>query len=95
MKKVNGPLSMYLSISLYWFFKLNFLGPGNCRFNNSRKTRYTDSLDSFQVFLSSQQGLSQNRSFHFGRELASLSGESNGTPLQYSCLENPKDGGTW
>ena len=22
-------------------------------------------------------------------------GEGNGTPLQYSCLENPKDGGTW
>ena len=22
-------------------------------------------------------------------------GESNGTPLQYSCLENPMDGGAW
>ena len=22
-------------------------------------------------------------------------GDSNGTPLQYSCLENPMDGGTW
>ena len=22
-------------------------------------------------------------------------GEANGTPLQYSCLENPKDGGAW
>ena len=21
--------------------------------------------------------------------------ESNGTPLQYSCLESPMDGGTW
>ena len=21
--------------------------------------------------------------------------EGNGNPLQYSCLENPKDGGTW
>ena len=27
--------------------------------------------------------------------LSILSGESNGTPLQYSCLENPMDGGTW
>ena len=27
---------------------------------------------------------------------ASLSlGEGNGTPLQYSCLENPMDGGAW
>ena len=22
-------------------------------------------------------------------------GESDGTPLQYSCLENPRDGGAW
>ena len=22
-------------------------------------------------------------------------GEGNGTPLQYSCLENPMDGGSW
>ena len=24
-----------------------------------------------------------------------VGGEGNGTPLQYSCLENPMDGGTW
>ena len=24
-----------------------------------------------------------------------LVGEGNGTPLQYSCLENPVDGGAW
>ena len=24
-----------------------------------------------------------------------MSGEGNGTPLQYSCLENPMDGGAW
>ena len=27
--------------------------------------------------------------------LQSPSGEGNGTPLQYSCLENPMDGGAW
>ena len=27
--------------------------------------------------------------------LYSQSGEGNGTPLQYSCLENPRDGGAW
>ena len=26
---------------------------------------------------------------------SALTGEGNGTPLQYSCLENPKDGGAW
>ena len=24
-----------------------------------------------------------------------LRGDGNGTPLQYSCLENPMDGGAW
>ena len=24
-----------------------------------------------------------------------FTGEGNGTPLQYSCLENPMDGGAW
>ena len=24
-----------------------------------------------------------------------LFGEGNGNPLQYSCLENPRDGGAW
>ena len=27
--------------------------------------------------------------------LAPYIGEGNGTPLQYSCLENPMEGGTW
>ena len=24
-----------------------------------------------------------------------IHGEGNGNPLQYSCLENPRDGGAW
>ena len=28
-------------------------------------------------------------------ELTPILGEGNGTPLQYSCLENPMDGGAW
>ena len=27
--------------------------------------------------------------------IAQVSGEGDGTPLQYSCLENPMDGGAW
>ena len=38
-------------------------------------------------------------SSHYGkilqRFLKKLVGESNGTPLQYSCLKNPMDGGAW
>ena len=29
------------------------------------------------------------------KHLYSLTGEGNGTPLQYSCLENSIDGGAW
>ena len=35
------------------------------------------------------------RAFFYSRYLRTDSGEGNGTPLQYSCLENPMDGGTW
>ena len=28
-------------------------------------------------------------------DIYSSYGEGNGTPLQYSCLENPMDGGAW
>ena len=28
-------------------------------------------------------------------DMQSTSGEGNGTPLQYSCLENPTDGEAW
>ena len=29
------------------------------------------------------------------KELDRLTGEDNGNPLQYSCLENPMDRGAW
>ena len=34
------------------------------------------------------------RHFHL-LEAKGCNGEGNGTPLQYSCLENPMDGGAW
>ena len=32
---------------------------------------------------------------YFDRNYIKSVGEGNGTPLQYSCLENPMDGGAW
>ena len=29
------------------------------------------------------------------RDVDKLHGEGNGNPLQYSCLENPRDGEAW
>ena len=38
--------------------------------------------------------MNQGKSEVAKQEMISV-GEGNGTPLQYSCLENPMDGGTW
>ena len=43
-------------------------------------------------------GLQSMGSLRVGHDsVTSLSriGEENGNPLQYSCLENPRDGGAW
>ena len=37
----------------------------------------------------------QEEYFFFFLNTHNLSGEGNGTPLQYSCLENPMGGGAW
>ena len=37
----------------------------------------------------------EQKSLIFSHQLTSSIGEGNGTPLQYSCLENPMDRGAW
>ena len=44
------------------------------------------------VAISFSRGSSQPRDW---TRLLHWHGEGNGTPLQYSCLENPRDGGAW
>ena len=39
-------------------------------------------------------GLNTTEWLHFHVSLSCI-GEGNGSPLQYSCLENPRDGGAW
>ena len=39
-------------------------------------------------------GLDTTERLHFHFSLSCI-GEGNGNPLQYSCLENPRDGGAW
>ena len=39
-----------------------------------------------------ESDMTERLHFHF---LLSCIGEENGIPLQYSCLENPRDGGAW
>ena len=39
-----------------------------------------------------REGTTERLPFHFS---LSCIGEGNGNPLQYSCLENPRDRGAW
>ena len=39
-----------------------------------------------------ESDMTERLHFHF---LLSCIGEGNGNPLQYFCLENPRDGGAW
>ena len=39
-----------------------------------------------------ESDMTERRHFHVS---FSCIGEGNGNPLQYSCLENPRDGGAW
>ena len=61
-------------------------------------------LSSIYSFVDKKKSFSSIFFFHFSYQNQSLksfvfvglkSGEGNGTPLQYSCLENPMDGGAW
>ena len=39
--------------------------------------------------------MQRHRRRRFHRKVGRSPGEGNGSPLQYSCLENPMDGGAW
>ena len=51
-----------------------------------KKIRYTKGIFHAKI------GTIQNRNCI---DLTEAEGEGNGNPLQYSCLENPRDGGAW
>ena len=76
--------------------------------SKGEKERYTHLNAEFQrtarrdkkAFLSGQcKEIEENNRMEKIRDLFKKSrdtnGEGNGTPLQYSCLENPMDGGAW
>ena len=84
------PIGLVFFITVYmwmiWHFSYAFL---EGRYHISL---FRSILDDFGVLLA----------FHFVDTLLllfglarMLVGEGNGTPLQYSCLENPMDGGAW
>ena len=56
------------------------------------KIPWMDEPGGLQSMGSLELGTSERLHFHFS---LSCIGEGNGNPLQYSCLENPRDGGAW
>ena len=55
------------------------------------ETPWTEEPGGAQVMGSKSQG----HNLAIKSRINALNGEGNGTPLQYSCLENPMDGGAW
>ena len=53
---------------------------------------WTEEPGRLQSVGSLESGTTGRLPFHFS---LSCIGEGNGNPLQYSCLENPMDGGAW
>ena len=56
------------------------------------KIPWTEEPGSLQSMGSLWVSMTEQLHFHFS---LSCTGEGNGTPLQCSCLENPRDGGAW
>ena len=56
------------------------------------KLPWTEEPGRLQSMGSGKSDTTERLHFHFS---LSCIGEGNGNPLQYSCLENPRDGGAW
>ena len=56
------------------------------------KIPWTEEPGGLQSMGSLESDTTEQLHFHFS---LSCVGEGNGNPLQYSCLENPRDGGAW
>ena len=64
-------------------------GPLTCEW--IKKMWYIYTVDYYSIITMNETG-----SFvEIWMGLTSINREGNGTPLQYSCLENPMDGGAW
>ena len=72
------------------------------RGRGQQRMRWLDSItDSVSMYLSNLWEIMEDRgAWHAAvhemtKSQTQLSGESNGTALQHSCLENPMDRGAW
>ena len=76
--------ALFSSLSIPRWQPTPVLSPG--------KSHGRRSLVDYSPWGSEESDTTERLHFHFS---LSCIGEGNGNPLQYSCLENPKDGGAW
>ena len=88
-------LRYFLCYHLYCLYFLNILNKKQIDSMSKGKDFIPLSLFLKINILHSLSRILKGFSKMFGRMLVSLDGEGNGTPLQYSCLENAMDGGAW
>ena len=82
---INGYRNLLLCLSI----PSEYVGVDLAKTDNVRMKRYEINITkNMLLWMKTQYKQSLNT-------IASKSGEGNGTPLQYSCLENPMDGGAW
>ena len=62
---------------------------------NKRSLNLCYVLSSLNLYVEILKPCDDIRSWGLWEFLGSVGGEGNGNPLQYSCLENPKDGEAW
>ena len=91
-KVMMAPNSQYL-----WMWP--YLEVNHCQYNQVWKRSYRVSRMGpnpvICVFTREREGEAHGCDAQDCQWLTEASGEGNGTPLQYSCLENPMDGGAW
>ena len=91
----QAPLSMGFSRKEYWS-ELPFPPPGDLPDPGIKLTSpMSPALQTNSLPIEPSGKLYSAVEISNSLRLAQYLGEGNGTPLQYSCLENPVDGGAW
>jgi len=81
--------------NLYFYHQHELLPNGSCRRENIKVWSLLIICERLPWWLSGKESSCQCRRCGLIPRLGRSSGEGNGYPLQYACLENPMDRGAW
>ena len=93
---VNAGVRVFFGIMIFFWYGLlmGFLGHMIIETSLVAVSIYI-SITVHEYFLFSEPSQVFTVCTFFNNGYSDLCGEGNGNPLQYSCLENPMDGGAW